>query len=65
MRRNGRNRQFRLIFVYSFIITSLFLLFEGESLGSVRDMQGQILEDYLRDFAKHAPLRINPKMVEA
>ena len=38
---------------------------EGESLGSVRDMQSQILEDYLRDFAKHAPLRINPKMVEA
>ena len=38
---------------------------EGEALGSVRDMQGQILEDYLRDFAKHAPLRINSKMVEA
>lgn len=65
MRRNGRNRQFRLIFVYSFIITSLFLLFEGEALRSVRDMQSQILDDYLRDFAKHAPLRINPKMVEA
>ena len=38
---------------------------EGEALGSVRAMQSQILEDYLRDFAKHAPLRINPKMVEA
>ena len=38
---------------------------EGEALSSVRDMQSQILEDYLRDFAKHAPLRINPKMVEA
>ena len=38
---------------------------EGEAFGSVRDMQCQILEDYLRDFAKHAPLRINPKMVDA
>ncbi len=38
---------------------------EGEAFSSVRDMQSQILEDYLRDFAKHAPLRINPKMVEA
>ena len=38
---------------------------EGEPPSSVRGMQSQILEDYLRDFAKHAPLRINPKMVEA
>lgn len=37
---------------------------EGESLDTVRAMQNQILEDYLRDFAKHAPLRMNPKMVE-
>lgn len=38
---------------------------EGESFAVVRAMQDQILEDYLRDFAKHAPMRIYPRMVEA
>lgn len=37
----------------------------GEPLAVVRAMQDQILEDYLRDFAKHAPMRIYPRMVEA
>ena len=37
----------------------------GEPLAAVRAMQDQILEDYLRDFAKHAPMRIYPRMVEA
>lgn len=37
---------------------------KGESLAAVRDMQKQMLEDYLRDFAKHAPTRIYPKMIE-
>lgn len=38
---------------------------EGEPLAVVRAMQDQILEDYLRDFAKHAPMRIYPRIVEA
>ena len=38
---------------------------EGESFAVFRAMQDQILEDYLRDFAKHAPMRIYPRMVEA
>lgn len=38
---------------------------EGEPLAVVRAMQDQILEDYLRDFAKHAPMRIYPRMAEA
>lgn len=38
---------------------------QGETLGVIRGVQEQILEDYLRDFAKHAPMRIYPKMVEA
>lgn len=37
----------------------------GEPLAVVRAMQDQILEDCLRDFAKHAPMRIYPRMVEA
>ena len=37
----------------------------GEPLAVVRAMQDQILEDYLRDFAKHAPMRVYPRMVEA
>lgn len=37
----------------------------GEPLAVVRAMQDQILEDYLRDFAKHAPMRIYPRMAEA
>ena len=38
---------------------------QGESLSNIRSMQGQLLEDYLRDFTKHAPMRIYPKMLEA
>lgn len=38
---------------------------KGENLAAVRGMQKQMLEDYLRDFAKHAPTRIYPKMIEA
>lgn len=38
---------------------------QGEDLATVRDMQRQMLEDYERDFGKHAPQRIYPKMVEA
>lgn len=38
---------------------------QGETLGVIRGIQEQILEDYLRDFAKHAPMRIYPKMIEA
>ena len=38
---------------------------QGESLAAVRDLQLQILEDYERDFGKHAPRRTYPRMVEA
>lgn len=38
---------------------------QEEPLGVIRNMQEQILEDYLRDFSKHAPMRIYPKMIEA
>lgn len=34
------------------------------SLGSARMVQSQILEDYVRDFAKHAPVRLYPRMIE-
>lgn len=38
---------------------------QGESLPNVRAVQSQILEGYMRDFSKHAPTRIYPKMIEA
>ncbi len=38
---------------------------QGETLPTVRNIQKQILEDYERDFVKHAPMRIYPRMVEA
>lgn len=38
---------------------------QEENLLGVRGIQTQILEGYLRDFSKHAPARIYPKMVEA
>lgn len=38
---------------------------KGEGLAAVRDMQRQMLEDYLRDFAKHAPMRVYPRMIDA
>lgn len=38
---------------------------QEENLLEVRGIQSRILEGYLRDFSKHAPARIYPKMVEA
>lgn len=38
---------------------------QGGSLPDARLLQRQILEDYQRDFAKHAPTRVYPRMVEA
>lgn len=38
---------------------------EDGSVSDARLLQSQILEDYLRDFSKHAPLRVYPRMVEA
>lgn len=37
----------------------------GGTLSAARSLQCQILEDYQRDFAKHAPIRIYPRMLEA
>lgn len=37
---------------------------EGD-IATARRLQTQILEDYVRDFTKHAPARILPKMIEA
>ena len=44
-------------------VVSAFL--QDESFGYVRQIQEQILEDYKRDFAKHAPFRIFPRILEA
>lgn len=38
---------------------------QEENLLEVRGIQSRILEGYLRDFSKHAPARIYPKMAEA
>ncbi|MBQ0015707.1 MAG: ATP-binding protein, partial [Bacteroidales bacterium] len=35
---------------------------EGEGLNEVRNRQKQILNDYDRDFSKHAPLRVVPRI---
>lgn len=37
---------------------------QGENLINVRAIQNQIMEDYLRDFSKHAPASTYPKMIE-
>ncbi len=37
---------------------------ETNDFGVARSIQGQILEDYERDFAKHVPPRLYPKMLE-
>lgn len=36
----------------------------SSDFSAVRKLQNQILEDYSRDFAKHAPAQIYPKMLE-
>ncbi len=38
---------------------------DGSTLADVRDVQASILEGYRRDFVKHAPQRIFPRMLEA
>ena len=38
---------------------------QGAELSEVRKIQSDILEGYLRDFTKHAPYRILPRMMEA
>lgn len=38
---------------------------ENEDFAQVRALQNQILEDYTRDFAKHMPMRLLPKALDA
>ena len=38
---------------------------ESEDFAQVRALQNQILEDYTRDFAKHMPMRLLPKALDA
>lgn len=38
---------------------------ESEDFARVRALQNQILEDYTRDFAKHMPMRLLPKALDA
>ncbi|MDO4258138.1 MAG: ATP-binding protein [Actinomycetaceae bacterium] len=37
---------------------------EGASLQETREIQLQLLQDYTRDFSKHAPGRVFPRMIE-
>lgn len=37
---------------------------QGAELSKVRKIQTDILEGYQRDFAKHAPFRLIPRMME-
>ena len=38
---------------------------ESEDFAQVRALQNRILEDYARDFAKHMPMRLLPKALDA
>ena len=38
---------------------------ESEDFAQVRTLQNQILEEYTRDFAKHMPMRLLPKALDA
>lgn len=38
---------------------------ESDDFAQVRALQNQILEDYTRDFAKHMPMRLLPKALDA